>query len=195
MRHRQRRPQRLCPWAQSRRRADFTQAAVVADRPPQIAGYPSPGRPPATPRDFIANNAQLILAEGGFLIGVAFGAVAHRQATAPWGRSPTSTTSATTAVCRAACSWRRRLHVADGGCGPARAVHVPGAAAGTGWAASPAAHLRRRHGARRRMPEPTCACGGGDLRALLAMVVLGLVSYMTIGGLVAPARGSEKHPR
>lgn len=30
--------------------------------------------------------------------------------------------------------------------------------------------------------------GGGDLRALLTLVVLGLVAYMTIGGILAPAR-------
>ncbi len=32
--------------------------------------------------------------------------------------------------------------------------------------------------------------GGGDLRALLTMVVLGLFSYMTIAGLVAPVRAT-----
>lgn len=30
--------------------------------------------------------------------------------------------------------------------------------------------------------------GGGDLRALVTLIVLGLVAYMTIGGILAPAR-------
>ena len=32
--------------------------------------------------------------------------------------------------------------------------------------------------------------GGGDLRALLTLMVLGLVAFMTIAGVLAPARAA-----
>jgi hypothetical protein len=35
--------------------------------------------------------------------------------------------------------------------------------------------------------------GGGDLRSLMTLLVLGLVAYMTIGGLLGPARAALEH--
>ena len=34
--------------------------------------------------------------------------------------------------------------------------------------------------------------GGGDLRSLLTLVVLGLFAYMAIGGIFAPVRGGTR---
>ena len=33
--------------------------------------------------------------------------------------------------------------------------------------------------------------GGGDLRSLLTLIVLGVVAYATIAGLIAPVTGSD----
>ena len=112
---------------------------------------------------------------------------------APWARSPTSTTSATGAAsapgswpapprwsapscCRrpassrstSRCTWRRQ---------PQLGGHILGGLMfGFGMVFTggcPSRNLAR--------------AGGGDLRSLLTLVVLGLFAYMAIGGLLAPA--------
>ena len=147
-------------------------------------------------RDFIANNAQLILAVGGFLIGVAFGAVVYRTNYCAMGslsdihnfgdyrRFRAWILAAATALLGA-----QLLQVA----GVVQLEQSMYLAPRLNWVGNIAGGLIFGVGMVLAGGCPSrnlARAGGGDLRALLAMVVLGLVSYMTIGGLVAPVRAA-----
>ena len=116
--------------------------------------------------------------------------------TAPWARSATSTTSTTTGA-SAPGFWRRRPRCSARSCCTAPASsrsngrctsrrrfnwfgHIAGGfifGIGMVFAGGcPSRNLAR--------------AGGGDLRSLLTLIVLGLVAYMTIAGLFAPVRAA-----
>lgn len=150
-------------------------------------------------RETIANNASLVLALGGLLIGFAFGAVVYRTnycamgsladihnfgdyrrfrawvlaaATALLGTQLLSS-AGVVALERSmylASSFNWLGHIAGGFVFGIGMVFAGGC---------PSRNLAR--------------AGGGDLRALLTLIVLGLVAYMTIAGLVAPVRAAVEN--
>jgi hypothetical protein len=145
-------------------------------------------------RDAIANNASLVLALGGLLIGAVFGAVVYRTNYCAMGslsdihnfgdyrRFRAWVLAAATALIGA------RLLNGAGVVALDQSMYlVPtfnwlgfiagGVMFGVGMVFAggcPSRNLAR--------------AGGGDLRALITLMVLGLVAYMTIAGLVAPVR-------
>jgi uncharacterized protein len=145
-------------------------------------------------RDIVAENTALVLALGGLLIGFAFGAVVYRTNYCAMGslsdihnfgdyrRLRAWILAAATALIGA-----QVLH-ATGVVALERSMYlaptlnwlghvVGGLIFGVGMVLAggcPSRNLAR--------------AGGGDLRALITLVVLGLVAFMTIAGLFAPLR-------
>jgi uncharacterized membrane protein YedE/YeeE len=145
-------------------------------------------------RDLVAENAALVLAFGGVLIGFVFGAVVYRANYCAMGslsdiwnfkdyrRLRAWILAAATALVGA------QVLQATGVVGLERSMYlapainwfghvVGGVMFGVGMVLAggcPSRNLAR--------------AGGGDLRALLALMVLGLVAFMTIAGLLAPLR-------
>jgi uncharacterized membrane protein YedE/YeeE len=147
-------------------------------------------------RDFIATNAQLILALGGFIIGVVFGAAVYRTNYCAMGslsdihnfgdyrRFRAWILAAATALIGA-----QVLHWI----GVVRLEQSMYLAPRLNWVGNIAGGLIFGVGMVLAGGCPSrnlARAGGGDLRALLTMVVLGLFSYMTIAGLVAPVRAT-----
>lgn len=147
-------------------------------------------------RDFIANNAQFVLAVGGFLIGTAFGAVIYRTNYCAMGslsdihnfgdyrRFRAWILAAATALVGAQLLAMAGVVQLDQSMYLAPRLnwvgHIGGGLIfGVGMVLAggcPSRNLAR--------------AGGGDLRSLLTLMVLGLASYVTIGGLVAPVRAA-----
>jgi uncharacterized protein len=147
-------------------------------------------------RDFIANNAQLILAVGGFVIGAAFGAVVYRTNYCAMGslsdihnfndyrRFRAWVLAAATALLGA-----QLLQMA----GVVQLEQSMYLAPRLNWLGNIAGGLIFGVGMVLAGGCPSrnlARAGGGDLRALLTMIVLGLVSYVTIAGLLAPVRSA-----
>jgi uncharacterized protein len=147
-------------------------------------------------RETIADNAQLVLGLGGLLIGFVFGAVVYRTNYCAMGslsdihnfsdyrRFRAWILAAATALLGA-----QLLHSA-GVVALERSMYLAPSFNWLGYIAGgfifgigmvfaggcPSRNLAR--------------AGGGDLRSLLTLVVLGLVAYMTIAGLAAPIRAA-----
>ncbi len=145
-------------------------------------------------RTIVAENAQLILGLGGLLIGLAFGAVVYRTNYCAMGgisdiynfgdyrRFRAWVLAAATALIGA------QLLNALGVVELHRSMYLTPTLSwvgylGGGWlfgigmvlaGGCPSRNLAR--------------AGGGDLRSLLTLIVLGIVAYMTIAGVVAPVR-------
>ncbi len=147
-------------------------------------------------RDFIANNAQLILAVGGFVIGAVFGAVVYRTNYCAMGslsdihnfndyrRFRAWILAAATALLGA-----QLLQMA----GVAQLEQSMYLAPRLNWLGNIAGGLIFGVGMVLAGGCPSrnlARAGGGDLRALMTMIVLGVVSYMTIAGLIAPVRAA-----
>ncbi len=155
-------------------------------------------------RGTISQNAPLVLALGGFLIGFAFGAVVYRtnycamgslsdiHTVGDWRRFRAWVLAATTALIGATLLEAAGIvdlslstyliptfdwvgHRAFNWLG-----HLAGGLIfGVGMVLAggcPSRNLAR--------------AGGGDLRALITLIVLGIAAYMTIGGMLAPARAA-----
>jgi uncharacterized membrane protein YedE/YeeE len=145
-------------------------------------------------RETIADNAQLVLALGGLLIGFAFGAVVYRTNYCAMGslsdihnfgdyrRFRAWVLAAATALLGAQVLQWAGVVALDKSMYLAPSLNwfgnlVGGAVFGVGMVFAggcPSRNLAR--------------AGGGDLRALLTLIVLGIVAYMTIAGLIAPLR-------
>jgi uncharacterized membrane protein YedE/YeeE len=147
-------------------------------------------------RETIANNAQLVLAVGGLLIGAAFGATVYWTNYCAMGslsdihnfndyrRFRAWVLAATVALLGAqllgmagVVALERSMYL---GSSFNWLGHIAGGFAfGIGMVFAggcPSRNLSR--------------AGGGDMRALLTLIVLGIVAYMTIAGLVAPVRAA-----
>ncbi len=147
-------------------------------------------------RDIIADNAPLALALGGLLIGFVFGAVVYRTNYCAMGslsdihnfgdfrRFRAWVLAAATALVGAQLLQGAGLVALDKSMYLAPTLgwfgHIAGGFVfGIGMVFAggcPSRNLAR--------------AGGGDLRAMLTLMVLGLVAYMTIAGLVAPVRAA-----
>ena len=147
-------------------------------------------------REIIANNAQLVLALGGLLIGFAFGATVYRTNYCAMGslsdiynfndyrRFRAWILAAATALLGAQLLHGTGVVELDKSMYLTPTFNwfgyiVGGLIFGIGMVFAggcPSRNLAR--------------AGGGDLRALLTLIVLGLVAYMTIAGLIAPIRAA-----
>jgi uncharacterized membrane protein YedE/YeeE len=147
-------------------------------------------------RDAIADNAPLVMALGGLVIGFAFGAVVYRTNYCAMGslsdihnfgdyrRFRAWVLAAATALIGAQVLQGAGVVALDRSMYLAPTLgwfgHIAGGFAfGIGMVLAggcPSRNLAR--------------AGGGDLRALLTLVVLGLVAFMTIAGLIAPLRAA-----
>jgi uncharacterized membrane protein YedE/YeeE len=147
-------------------------------------------------RDAIADNAPLVLALGGLLIGFAFGAIVYRTNYCAMGslsdihnfgdyrRFRAWVLAAATALLGA-----QVLHGA-GVVALDRSMYL---APTLGWFGHIAGGLAFGIGMVLAGGCPSrnlARAGGGDLRALLTLVVLGIVAFMTIAGLIAPLRAA-----
>jgi uncharacterized membrane protein YedE/YeeE len=147
-------------------------------------------------RDAILQNAPLVLALGGLLIGFLFGLAVYRTNYCAMGslsdihnfgdyrRFRAWVLAAATALVGA--SLLEGLGVVDLG----RSMYL---APTLNWAGHLAGGLIFGVGMVLAGGCPSrnlARAGGGDLRALLTLVVLGLVAFMTIGGVLAPARAA-----
>jgi uncharacterized membrane protein YedE/YeeE len=145
-------------------------------------------------RDAIANNASVALALGGLLIGFVFGAVVYRTNYCAMGslsdignfgdyrRFRAWVLAAATALIGATLLGAAGVVALDQSMYLASTFNWLGYLAGGvmfGVGMVFAGGCPSRNLAR---------AGGGDLRALVTLMVLGLVAYMTIGGLLAPVR-------
>jgi uncharacterized protein len=147
-------------------------------------------------RETIADNAQLVVALGGLLIGFAFGAVVYRTNYCAMGslsdihnfgdyrRFRAWVLAAATALLGAQVLQWAGVVALDKSMYLAPGLNwvgniVGGAVFGVGMVLAggcPSRNLAR--------------AGGGDLRALLTLIVLGIVAFMTIAGLIAPVRAA-----
>ena len=147
-------------------------------------------------REILADNAPLVLALGGLLIGFVFGAVVYRTNYCAMGslsdiynfkdyrRLRGWVLAATTALIGAKLLQGGGVVALERSMYLAPTVnwfgHVAGGSMfGVGMVLAggcPSRNLAR--------------AGGGDLRALMTLMVLGLVAFMTIAGLIAPMRAS-----
>jgi hypothetical protein len=147
-------------------------------------------------RETIANNAALILAAGGFIIGLAFGAAVYRTNYCAMGslsdihnfgdyrRFRAWILAAATALIGA------QLLQSTGVVQLEQSMYL---APRLNWVGNVAGGLVFGIGMVLAGGCPSrnlARAGGGDLRALLTMVVLGLFSYITIAGLIAPFRAA-----
>jgi uncharacterized membrane protein YedE/YeeE len=147
-------------------------------------------------REAIAQNAPLALALGGFLIGVLFGWVVYRtnycamgslsdiHNFGDWRRFRAWVLAAATALVGAT------LLEAAGIVDLARSMYL---APSFNWAGHIGGGLIFGIGMVLAGGCPSrnlARAGGGDLRALMTLVVLGLVAFMTIAGILAPARAA-----
>jgi uncharacterized membrane protein YedE/YeeE len=147
-------------------------------------------------RDTIAQNAPLALALGGFLIGFVFGWVVYRTNYCAMGSlsdihnfgdyrrfrawilaAATALVGATALEAAGVVDLARSMYLAPtlnwvGHIGGGLIFGIGMVLAG----GCPSRNLAR--------------AGGGDLRALLTLIVLGLVAFMTIAGVLAPARAA-----
>lgn len=145
-------------------------------------------------RESIANNASLALALGGLLIGAAFGATVYRTNYCAMGslsdihnfqdfrRFRAWVLAATTALLGTQMLSLAGIVAIDKSMYLAPSINWFGNIAGGllfGIGMVFAGGCPSRNLAR---------AGGGDLRALLTLIVLGIVAYMTIAGLLAPVR-------
>lgn len=145
-------------------------------------------------RETIANNAPLALAVGGLLIGAAFGAAVYRTNYCAMGslsdihnfqdyrRFRAWVLAATTALLGTQMLSLTGVVAIDKSMYLTPSINWLGNIAGGllfGIGMVFAGGCPSRNLAR---------AGGGDLRALLTLIVLGIVSYMTIAGLLAPVR-------
>ena len=150
-------------------------------------------------RETIANNASLVLALGGLLIGFAFGAVVYRTNYCAMGslsdihnfndyrRFRAWILAAATALLGT------QLLQSAGVVALERSMYLASSFNWFGYIAGgfifgigmvfaggcPSRNLAR--------------AGGGDLRSLLTLIVLGIVAYMTIAGLIAPVRATVEN--
>lgn len=147
-------------------------------------------------RETIANNAQLVLALAGLLIGFSFGAIVYRTNYCAMGslsdihnfgdyrRFRAWVLAAATALVGAQFLQWTGVVALDKSMYLTPSLNwignvVGGAVFGVGMVLAggcPSRNLAR--------------AGGGDLRALLTLIVLGIFAYMTIAGLVAPVRAA-----
>jgi uncharacterized protein len=147
-------------------------------------------------RETIANNAQLILAVGGLLIGTVFGATVYRTNYCAMGslsdihnfndyrRFRAWILAAATALLGTQLLQMAGIVPLEQSMYLAPRLNWLGNIAGGiifGIGMVLAGGCPSRNLAR---------AGGGDLRALLTLTVLGLVAYMTIAGLIAPIRAA-----
>jgi uncharacterized membrane protein YedE/YeeE len=147
-------------------------------------------------RETISQNAPLALALGGFLIGILFGWVVYRTNYCAMGSlsdihnfgdyrrfrawvlaAATALVGATLLEAAGIVDLARSMYLAPsfnwlGHIGGGLIFGIGMVLAG----GCPSRNLAR--------------AGGGDLRALLTLIVLGLVAYMTIAGVLAPARAA-----
>ncbi len=147
-------------------------------------------------RDLVAENAALALALGGLLIGFAFGAVVYRTNYCAMGslsdvynfrdyrRFRAWVFAATTALVGT------QLLAGAGVVPIERSMYL---APTLNWLGNIAGGLVFGVGMVLAGGCPSrnlARAGGGDLRSLLTLVVLGLVGFMTIAGLLAPLRAA-----
>ena len=145
-------------------------------------------------RDFIAGNAPLALTMGGLIIGFVFGAVTYRTnfctmgsltdivALGDYRRLRAWVLAAATAMigAQALAFWE--------------VVELPESmylTPGINWAGHLAGGLLFGFGmvfAGGCSSRNLARAGGGDLRSLIALIVMGMFAYMTIGGLLGPGR-------
>ena len=145
-------------------------------------------------RDLIQANGPLVLAAGGALIGAAFGAVVYATNfctmgalsdvvnLGDWRRLRAWLLAAATAL--AGAQILEALGVVD----LRQSMYL---SPNFNWAGNLAGGLMFGFGmvfAGGCASRNLARAGGGDLRALMTLIVLGLVAYMTIGGILAPAR-------
>jgi uncharacterized membrane protein YedE/YeeE len=147
-------------------------------------------------RDAVAQNAPLVLALGGLIIGFLFGLAVYRTNYCAMGsladihnfgdfrRFRAWVLAAATAVIGAT------LLEAAGVVDLARSMYL---APSLNWAGHIGGGLIFGIGMVLAGGCPSrnlARAGGGDLRALMTLVVLGLVAFMTIAGVLAPARAA-----
>jgi uncharacterized membrane protein YedE/YeeE len=145
-------------------------------------------------RDAISNNASLALALGGLVIGFVFGAVVYRTNYCAMGslsdidnfgdyrRFRAWVLAAATALVGAT------LLAAAGVVALDRSMYLVSTFNWLGYLAGGVMFGVGMVFAGGCPSRNLARAGGGDLRALFTLMVLGLVAYMTIGGLVAPVR-------
>ena len=153
-------------------------------------------------REFLTRDSALALAIGGLVLGFLFGAIVFRTNYCAmgslsdilnfgdWRRFRAWVLAAATALIGA------QLLQAAGAVSLEKSMYM---APALGWVGHIAGGLIFGFGMvfAGGCPSRNLArAGGGDLRALMTLIVLGLFAYMTIGGIVAPgARPSSGPPR
>jgi len=145
-------------------------------------------------RDLVAQHSALVLTLGGLAIGFVFGALTSRTNFCTMGALSDAVNlgdlrrlrawalaAAVAIICTQALQW---TGVVDLG----KSMYV---APRLNWAGSVLGGLMFGIGmvfAGGCVSRNLVRCGAGDLRALLALIVVGIFAYMTIGGVIGPLR-------
>jgi hypothetical protein len=147
-------------------------------------------------RELVAGNAAMVLAVGGFLIGAVFGAIVFRTNfctmgsisdivnLGDWRRFRAWLLAIATAI--VGVQWLQHIGVVPLG----KSMYL---SANLNWVGNILGGLMFGFGmvfAGGCASRNLARVGGGDLRSLFVLVVLGLFGYMTIGGVLGPARAA-----